>query len=333
MDDVDAQLTADNVAMPAREITAFRLIAMRLQIDLKITPPKTELRPRSYEGDDLSIRIIEWMRARYGTRLNFDPSPGTRLIAVRGNLWALRLPLIFGTARLIAERNLRADHGPTLVTYSPENRAEPIVVNILRSIEELPQGLSDTLSVDECNSVMQGFVQGIRAFSGLERFRSDALAVHARRDLTQSSRFAMEGPAAYGQSRWSALQASEKSLKLFIEKKSVRYPMHHRLAELAAIASKLGLPEVPQGLLEAAQCDADVRYEYSDQRTEPVLAANAAAVAIAFMATSALLGGVTFSIERIFVDPAGMHSIVGNALPAHAIGTPRQASKRVVPKT
>jgi hypothetical protein len=55
--------------------------------------------------------------------------------------------------------------------------------------------------------------------------------------------------------------------------------------------------------LDSAQCSLGARYEKSDARIEPVIAANTAAIAIAFMTTSAL-GVTALKIEVVRLNSA-----------------------------
>src|SRR5690349_3432551 len=89
MEDIDVRLRADNVPIPARELRAFGLVAQALDVELTGFPRKEEPTPGSYGKDDIPIRIIRWMRERYGDRLKMDFSLGTRLLALRGNLWSM----------------------------------------------------------------------------------------------------------------------------------------------------------------------------------------------------------------------------------------------------
>jgi len=303
IEEVDAELRSKHVAIPARELLAFSLVAQKLDVELRGFPRKEEPTPGSYGAEDLPIRIIRWMRERYGDRLKMDFSPGTRLLDLRGNLWAMRLPLIYGhQIRLVSERDLSKKY-PTLVVYKPGTDPGPLIVNVLSCIQELPQGLASTLTNEECNRAMQSFIQGHRAFYGLDRFRrTNPLADHAARDLTQSSRYAIDGPDAYGQSRWSALQSAEKSLKLFLDRKGKPFPkgkQGHDLHALARLAETEGLPKIDPTIIRAAQCDAGERYVMSDPRIEQVLEANRAAVVVAFVVTSHLTGTPGLRIQRI----------------------------------
>ena len=189
---------------------------------------------------------------------------------------------------------------------TPKNRAQNpngVVVYVLRSIQDLPQGLVDTLTTEEANQLLLDFIQAWRTFNALEVFRDHPLAKGAAVDITQSSRYGVVGPDSFGQSRWSSLQAAEKSLKLFLDLNSQRYPKTHGLYQLASLCVGLGLKAIDRSIIAAAQCSDDVRYTFIDKDASRVAAANSAAMKIAYIAATNAPGGKPQPVPDLRVWP------------------------------
>jgi hypothetical protein len=87
MESVDARLRAEGVDIASRPLHAFGLISEELKI--------------SFTGSSsVATRINGWFEQRYGSRLGIDWSPGSMLIQVRGDPYAVRYPRIFGSVRV-----------------------------------------------------------------------------------------------------------------------------------------------------------------------------------------------------------------------------------------
>ena len=58
--------------------------------------------PDCYKGDDLALRALTWMGARYGARLKLD-SPGQTMVTIRGDAYRVTLPIAMGSFLLVCD--------------------------------------------------------------------------------------------------------------------------------------------------------------------------------------------------------------------------------------
>jgi hypothetical protein len=99
-------------------------------------------------------------------------------------------------------------------------------------------------------------------------------------DLLQSSESVLLRGPNYGQSNWASLQATEKVIKSYILEKGGIPAKIHKLSELIEHASQLGLPAIGHSLIQAIQCDPNVRYDSALVTKHNALAAHEAALMI-----------------------------------------------------
>jgi len=92
-------------------------------------------------------------------------------------------------------------------------------------------------------------------------------------DLLESAAHLSSQKPNYGFSRWSSLQAAEKTLKSYIVQNGGNLQKIHKLAELETAASAVGLPALHPSLIADIQCSAEVRYAaYSIRKAEALKA-------------------------------------------------------------
>jgi hypothetical protein len=279
MREIDAAMHRDAVPIHLREIVALSEAAKLLGLELVGYPRKQVPTPGVYTAEDLPAHIFEWVRRRYGDRLNFDFTNGYAVLAIRGDPWLLGFPIIYGSVNVICDRDLtRKSSGIKVI--DPNDRSTWPSVNVLTCIRDLPQDLASQLTAAELRNVMQFFLFGHEFLNDLNSFcRGQPLAMSALADLNASSRACvLEGE--YGLSRWASLQAVEKLLKFYIEQKGKRFPSTHNLSVLTDEAAALGLPAIDAAVLGAVQCEASVRYEKRNHAVVDVVAANHAVLTI-----------------------------------------------------
>jgi len=207
---------------------------------------------------------------------------------VRGDAWLLKCPMMYGEITVVCDRNLEKEYKDFVVNRAgtPKQKA---MLNILRLIEKLPQGLSSQLTDEELKDILKSYIDAHSLFNAIHSLcRGEELALGAVTDFESSARFAVGNPAGYGQSLWGSLQAAEKMLKYFIKAKGEKFPNTHVLSKLAKQSYKLGLPVVHEDLLTAVQCKADVRYERSSYTLERVVNAHKCALKVALIVVNAL---------------------------------------------
>jgi len=281
MQEIDALLQSRGGPIHAREIGALAEAAHLLRISLVGGPLTTGPIPGVYSGESLSAHIFQWMKRRYGDRLKIDFAIGYAPTLLKGDAWLLRFPLTYGSVTIVCERNLSIQF-PSLVVQKPGEPKQKPLFNLLSCIDKLPQGLANSLSDTELRSLLEFYLLGHSFFNDASSLlQNDHLATSALSDLTASAKYCVSSSSERGQSRWSALQASEKFLKLYIERRGGSYPKTHNLSQLAKLACFFGLSKLDDALLNSVQCDAGIRYEERQHRLQDVVAANHGAIAIA----------------------------------------------------
>lgn len=288
MIEVDAALQAKDVPIHSREILALGEVSQRLGVQVTCGPLWPGPIPGLYKGESLTAHIRDWMRKRYGDRLKVDITNGYSLLLIRGDPWLLRFPVIFGSCTVVCDRDLTKQY-PDLAVTKPGQPRQKSILNLLRCIQNLPQGLASDLTDNELREALDYFLFGHEFLNKLNSFcRTDELAMTALSDLNASAKLAVGNPSEYGQSRWASLQAGEKLLKYYIDRKGESFPHIHDLRKLVAQASQLGLPEIDNSVLSGVQCKADIRYSQQKQSVESVVEANRGTMYIGSIVINAL---------------------------------------------
>jgi hypothetical protein len=255
METVDEALRAGGVQISARSMEACRIISWSLGLGLSLFQPKGIPRPGVFVGDDLTLRITAWIDARYGQRQAMDFGPGLVAIPLRGDLWSVRLPRVFGTAVFFASRTERST---TPEYYLP--RRESPKLNVLEQVLELPQGLRSALSDGELAEFLRRFMEGFTAMSAVETVGDRPMVFEARGDLSAAFEFLVSRPQQLGQARYSAMQAAEKLIKSFIDARGENFKRIHSISKLNNAAVRLGLSPIDPTWIAAIECTADPRY-------------------------------------------------------------------------
>jgi hypothetical protein len=290
MKEIDNELRNQNMAIPLRQIHALKLAAMKLNTDLKGGPLTTGPIPNIYYGDSLSAHIFQWMEQKYGERLKLDFSNGYSVVWLRDDPWLMRFPVIYGTVTVTCERDLTKKFKNKAVTYPGQSLQKPIL-NLLQCIQGITAEVASSLTEHEMVSLVSYFGFGHRFFNTLQSFcRQEELPMGAVADINQSARYLTDDIPNIGMSMWSSLQATEKLIKYYIEKKGGNYPKVHDLNKLLRVAYKLGLPNIDLEMVKAVQCSASVRYTRMETPIKNVVLSHQCAMHIGSLVALSLFG-------------------------------------------
>jgi len=157
MEEVDSALQAKGVPIHARQIHAIGEVSKKFKIDLLVAPLQKSATPNLYEGESLSAHILDWFDQRYGERLKVDFSIGYSVVMLKGDAWLLKCPLIYGTVTVVCDRDLKKEYKNFVVNHvgKPQEKA---AMNILRLIENFPQGLANRLSDEELRDLLNYYI-------------------------------------------------------------------------------------------------------------------------------------------------------------------------------
>jgi hypothetical protein len=270
MEETDNELRAENVKIVGRPIAGWLRISSRFGLGLRMNSPKRPPRDGCYTGDDLTLRVFDWFDRRYGDSLKMDLGAGEMAVFVRGDLFRLVFPRIFGTVSLSCSPEDFEAHGEGPLSIG---RGRPPVVNTLSCIEGLTPALAHTLTPGHRTELLRLFQMGCSAHAAIRAKRGVELVEEALGDLQDSVARLFDVTPRCGSSKWASLQAGEKMLKAYIKQRGQEPPYTHRLACLAGLAEARGLSVLPRDVLAGIQCEPGVRYaDSSITMTEAVRA-------------------------------------------------------------
>ena len=283
MIDIDQVMQRKDLPISARPLHAIGEVARRTRMQIPVAGPFEMLPvPGDYTGSSLAGHIERWMEDRYGSRLKVDFSYGYTAILLRGDPWLVRVPVIWGDFEVVADRDLSKTFGGWVVNKPGEPRRE-VQVNILRLVQDLPQGLASVLHRSEMRELTREFMVSHDLHRDIDGYhRDDSLALAAVGDLQSGARRAVGRSDEYGLSRWDSLQAAEKFIKLFLSQRRQTFPRTHKLSELFIEAQKYGLEAPPPALIDEIQCDASVRYERTSFSPTNVVRAHRASTVVGY---------------------------------------------------
>ncbi len=242
LESIDEELRNQNVPIFGREIEGWSKFCARYGVTLTNVDP-------------ITIEIWNWFRTRYGDKLKVDPSIGQLAILIRGDLFKVRFPLIYGTAEFICD--------PTYWGISHQKRIDagvPTTLNVLDFVEGLTEQYANNLTFGELQNIFDLYKFGFEAMLDIDEVSGSTFATQAKADIKATLSHLFSSPPNHGLSKWSSLQAVEKFIKAYIERRGNTPPFSHDLARLAAEAELLGLPTISCDDLAKIQCPAGVRY-------------------------------------------------------------------------
>jgi HEPN domain-containing protein len=279
MEQVDVSVAAQQIPIPGREMCAATEAARLLGVSFQWPLAKRAPRPGVYSGEDLHIRICDWVKGRYGDRLLIDFSPGRTVVWIRGALWVIRLPQLLGTWQLYASgvEPPTPDHSPTFTRGGIRKH------NVIDSVEDCSDAMKHSLAVPELEAVRYAFYIAFTAYAALEAVRDRPLVREAMSDLASTVNFLTGRPPHAGQARWAAKMAAEKMIKAAIRSRGGEPAKDHRLRDLATKANEVGAPQIPTQLLNEIDCVAGTRYGEVPVTPEQVVAAHYASLQVACM--------------------------------------------------
>lgn len=254
MEQIDQEMIDECVGIPARPILAGLKITGRYDIVLEAVPPRRAIVLGLFTPEQISLRIHDWMKRRYGQRLNLDSTIGRVVLSLRGTLYSIGCPTVYGTVRFVCEPDTYGQPRKTLGV-----RAVP-TCNTLDLIDDFTADLARSLMAAEVVRIGAVFASAMGAYTALHAVGDVQFVSEALGDLDAAVRHMMEHNPQLGLSKWASLQATEKLLKAYIVQKGGKVKRHHSLKEHAEAAAKLGFPPPPEQYIKDVQCSAGVRY-------------------------------------------------------------------------
>jgi hypothetical protein len=256
MEEIDCELRDQNVPITARSSGAISIIRRHLQIEeINLTHLPDQPRSGNYEGQDLIVRALQWMRDRYGKRTNI-PMPGQTMVVIRGDPYKVRLPIAMGRINLVCDPRSLGRLETTIEVSAPP------ILNALNLIEGRTANLTQSLVQSELEDILSDIAPALRYVMIFIMMKNGPMRAQANNDLISSVDDVLRIPPDFGGSRWHSLQAAEKFLKSLLTLQGISYPTKgpkgHDPTHLAGLGHSL-VP-IEQALLDNIKCSAAVRY-------------------------------------------------------------------------
>lgn len=255
MEQIDRKLQDEAVPIHARGLRASLEYSRRFRLAFPMSLGGRAGTPGDYTDRNVDAHIQAWFERRYGARQKIFMGPGKTAVLIRGDAWEVRLPLIYGRARLVIERDL--DRYRTQPSVGVDGNLP--IVNVLQLIESLPQSLAAQLTDRECGEILACFLEALECMNAIDSLSGKPYVAEARADIAAAVAHVFAVPSHYGQSKWASSQATEKLIKSLLKSCGVSFPKNHDLKGLADLARGTGAT-LDDSKLTLAAAPAGVRY-------------------------------------------------------------------------
>lgn len=231
----------------------------------------TGMRPVPLFGDathPLLGRIKQWFDQVYGQRTS--PHFEARCVAVnlRGTIWRIDIPVVFGSINVYADRKWGRDD-PSV--RSPE-------INVVRCLRSFTPFYAARLTDAELGHICDTFLRGAAAIHAFDGLADHALFDAARLDYAHSVD-ALASGIGWDKARWDNAQTAEKVMKGLMSVAKVNFPTGadgHKLKKVAkAFSDGLGVA-LPEDLIETIDCRPGARYGEENATREQAMASHLA---------------------------------------------------------
>lgn len=250
MREVDAKLTSDGVDIPARPMLALREVSLKYKVPIPAAGDFARLPPDLRAQAPVSQAIRKWYDDVYGDRLKIDPCLGRTVVRLDGDLYILRIPLAWGTARFVMSREFMPEPGIS---------QGPAIVNMPQLVDDLTEAKALKLSDASLEEIATACRRALLAFYTLNSTSHELMRI-AHGDVAVAVSNLMVRRGRFGESKWASLQAAEKALKAAISLAGESFGKVHELEKLFAQLGAVGIRVPSKRFVDAIQCKPGIRY-------------------------------------------------------------------------
>jgi HEPN domain-containing protein len=229
---------------------AMREVGLKYKVPIPVAGDFSRLSPDLAPYARVSQAIHKWYQEHYADRLKVDPCPGRTVVRLDGDLYTLRVPLIFGTVRFVMSQRFLPP---------PRLGPGPSECNMLQLVEDLTEAKALRLSDAALQEVNDATLRAIHAIWTLASTPHELMRI-ARGDVAVAVSNLMERQGRFGESKWASLQAAEKVLKAAIALAGGSFGKVHELEKLFAQLEFVGIRVDPKPYVDAIQCKPGIRY-------------------------------------------------------------------------
>lgn len=251
MERIDSELRKAAVPIAGRSLNGATRYSRRFGLSFRFAKAGEQGTPGVFDDPAVDAHIRDWFERRYGKRQHADFGVGETVVLLRGEVWVVHLPRIYGSAKLLVDPRLSIG-----IVNKPGAMPQ---VNILSLIDDLPQPLAEQLTTAERVDILKTFHAAWQACSEVQAMIGHDFVAEARADIGAAVRHMAAQVPHHGQSKWASAQAAEKLLKALLKFRGVPYPKSHDIPALAALARTVGA-NVDDTLATTASASASARY-------------------------------------------------------------------------
>lgn len=278
MQAIDATLTAEGLSPSQRPLHVGLKLWDAFKWSGSAFPDKRLVEHSGFEGDVLMAKAYGWYEQTYGDKLKSDWTYGFAPARIGNAIWKVRASVIFGTVQLFLDRNL-ANRGRTIAGGQEPG---PASYNVLCAVEGLPQGLVDRLSDSALREYWKFHLLMHETLQWRQCLPGTDLLGMAHHDYDESTSAILGG--RFGQARWAAQQAVEKTLKGLLAiggtKHATSGKRGHCLKYAAQLLKEAHGVALSASMVSLAECSAAVRYGEEVSTESQAMAANHAVLGI-----------------------------------------------------
>lgn len=301
MESMDRRFVQHGIGIPARQLAAIPEIMRAFELE-NFTVPRGEPIAGSFAPRDVALRAFAWFDEKYGDAQKAYMGSGHGLVILRGQVWLIRYPAIFGRCAFHTGGRpdslylIRSPSGYDSVSPDSPEWQDPDLpkYDVFDYLPDLPERMRSTLPRHEVHGLAYVFCKYRLYLDALIRARTRKYVEAARGDLDAAARMLAPSTNTPGIARWSCLQAVEKLFKSYLHHRGEKYPTGgpkaHDLAALSELVAAAGGPRFPSELLDQVQCAAGVRYEPESVSSHDAARAHFAALELAGITALVLEG-------------------------------------------
>lgn len=249
---IDDELAAQGTKIQGRGFRAIQLISQRYGVSIPVIMGHRPGPPNLERWADLSEKVHEWFADAYGDKMIIDGTPGRVVVELRGDLYVIVLPRIYGTFLPLVSRKFL--DLPTI------GRNAPVRINLVQAVEGLTEARAERLTDRDLQRIGQHFLEGLESCTVLESNADQSMIPLAQGDIETATAKLLDRGDRWGESKWASLQAAEKVLKTAITLEGNAFPHVHKLQSLIDLLKSPHLRARLTPLVPKLQCDAGIRY-------------------------------------------------------------------------
>ncbi|CUH76728.1 hypothetical protein [Tropicibacter naphthalenivorans] len=253
--EIDNELKAAGVPPLGRPMNAIIKFGQRFNMSMPFTEPQPGVPDHLISSWKYAAKIRDWYGQVYGDGIKLDPSANAKVaVQADGDLWELKLPIIYGRFTPVVERELYDDHDA--VVGAPR-------LNACKQLSGITAARLNHFSDNDLAEVYGMFMVGMDVRAAFDRFsKSSHFFAEAQSDWMTAVMHMTSQKPNHGQARWASLQLAEKFMKGLIEVIGDVSPIPHT-HDLKKLHKKLASSIMGldlDRLLNDIQCSAAVRY-------------------------------------------------------------------------